>query len=530
MIAVPIFAASYRASYIITETNGTSYEMLPVIKAANTTWLVDNGYMDTDALDTRVETLGGIAQPHLVTDDSILTAYPVSGDSQTNLYFTTGNTPLTSMDIIVGNGGYVTITDAAALEFGNNFEVELKGYFNTSSSGMYYFNKSSAFSIFSGSVGNIVSAIVVAAPTWTQADSASGTGWTNPTNAIDGNTGTYANHAVSGNGSTGTLTLTFATPQIASSLRYYINSNPVYNINLAITDNTGFTLFDDAATRGAYTTVTFTNPREISELNLILTNTDNHAVDMRVMECDLGVIPGVSATMASGEHTVIVAADGVDLTLNIDSVEEDSTALAGASAPDNANNWILYPDHYWNYYKHTVSGTLIAHYQPEDIISGTTLPDLEGAAQNGVITWGSNPAGISVSIGGMVSLDQPGTATEETTVPTDILPQSSSSDWYVDPEVSTSLLTNPLRPFVTILSNTTSMSESQAWRLLGLALVLLLTASSLKVCKGHLLIVGAACAAAIIGMVAMTIFPLWALVFAAIAIIGGLVSERSPSI
>lgn len=41
-------------------------------------------------------------------------------------------------------------------------------------------------------------------------------------------------------------------------------------------------------------------------------------------------------------------------------------------------------------------------FQPNDMISGTTLPDRgEGAAQNGTITWGSLPTGITTTVGSL---------------------------------------------------------------------------------------------------------------------------------
>lgn len=46
-------------------------------------------------------------------------------------------------------------------------------------------------------------------------------------------------------------------------------------------------------------------------------------------------------------------------------------------------------------------------YQPVAIISGTTLPDRAGTAQNGIISWGTNPAGINTSVGPAVPINPP---------------------------------------------------------------------------------------------------------------------------
>jgi hypothetical protein len=88
-----------------------------------------------------------------------------------------------------------------------------------------------------------------------------------------------------------------------------------------------------------------------------------------------------------------------------DMVTPKDSVSKSVSVPNNANNWVLMQNNvmpYMDYYKHTVGGTLIAWYQPNTMISGTTLPDREGTAQNGTITWGSNPAGVSVSIGALL--------------------------------------------------------------------------------------------------------------------------------
>jgi hypothetical protein len=52
---------------------------------------------------------------------------------------------------------------------------------------------------------------------------------------------------------------------------------------------------------------------------------------------------------------------------------------------------------YINYYTETVGNTEVLKYQPNNIISGTVLPDLDtgDGTQNGIITFGSNPVGIT---------------------------------------------------------------------------------------------------------------------------------------
>ena len=131
VVAAPVLAAAYSASFAITEDSGNAYDMLATQTDANNQWMADNGFMRADALDTRVETLGGSEKPWMVAQDRTLTATAVPADSQVNLYYTTGSTPASSMDIIPGHDGYITIPDDATIELGDTFEIEQSGYINT---------------------------------------------------------------------------------------------------------------------------------------------------------------------------------------------------------------------------------------------------------------------------------------------------------------------------------------------------------------------------------------------------------------
>jgi len=147
----------------------------------------------------------------------------------------------------------------------------------------------------------------------------------------------------------------------------------------------------------------------------------------------------------------------------------------------------------------------------------------------GAITWGSNPAGVAVELGSMTSTDVSiSTGTETSTG--DILPDAGTVDWNQEPDVTGSLLTNPLRPIVTAISDNTTLSERQVWVWLGVIFVVFITVLVGANVRGHHTITGIAASAAIILMVVWTIFPLLSLVAVILAIWGGHVSERSPSL
>jgi len=81
-----------------------------------------------------------------------------------------------------------------------------------------------------------------------------------------------------------------------------------------------------------------------------------------------------------------------------------------------------------------------------------------------------------------------------------------------------------------MLSDNSTMTEIQAWRLLALALILLVAATTARAVGRHQGLTMISVGTAIGAMVAFTIFPLWTLIFAIGMFIGGLVMERSPSL
>ena len=176
----------------------------------------------------------------------------------------------------------------------------------------------------------------------------------------------------------------------------------------------------------------------------------------------------------------------------------------------------------------TPNGELL--YQPVTIISGTTLLDNESTF-DGVITWGVNPVGVATTAtSGMSSSAQTVNLGDDGAGTSDILPDTGGSDWDDAPDVGGSLLTNPLRPLVIAVSDNTTLSERQVWVLLGIiATVFTLVLVGSRV-RGHHLITGIAVSIVLILMIVWTVFPLLTLIVVVMAIVGGLLSERSPSL
>jgi len=124
-----------------------------------------------------------------------------------------------------------------------------------------------------------------------------------------------------------------------------------------------------------------------------------------------GHILGVSVTATGvtvGEHAIKTTADGINLKLFIDAVEEDSTALGGATVTDNANDWNFFVGNSVPYATNMtieVAGVQKLRYEPNTMVLGTSLTDRSGSGNTGTIVWGANPVGFELTFGGIYPIE-----------------------------------------------------------------------------------------------------------------------------
>lgn len=134
--------------------------------------------------------------------------------------------------------------------------------------------------------------------------------------------------------------------------------------------------------------------------------------------------------VSSGEHTVKVAGDGVNIYLYLDDALEDTVAYPFAIA-DIANDWISFDNGvmpYVEYQKITVSGTLVCHIEWE---YGTTFTDLSGNGNDATPDFAvdSSDADVTASL---VSFGP----TEEATAPSSS-GTATLADWIITPNLTT---------------------------------------------------------------------------------------------
>lgn len=738
VVATPVLAYVYKAQYVCTNNSTTDYTMMPFIGDVNNDWMASNGFMLASANDTRIETLVGVARPHMVTENMTMTAIASPAHSQTNLYYVTGQSELESFDIIPGHDGYVTKPDSATTELGDNFTYQTTGWVDTTANSdntdlMY---KERAIRVFaSPDVSENVTVWVYSTTSenstymtpdghitceWTsEAGAACNNHYQNVDNtAIDDATFnqcinqsatkedvfTLSSAGLSDNGTaistvklyirvqTATANASATWVQVAlqlggvsengtqratgGSFTSYQESmarpgggswlvgdlddliievhgytsgagsveishcfvivdyiNPIVTASATATGVSSgehtvkveaqgpaevkeelSTGDNDAHTTDSYTTwlgQTFTVDKDFVvrtvrmygakagspgdlELKIRATTaglpTGSDLTSATKLEADIvGAAPNyrwnsanlttpitlmngtqyallIRTTASIGAKNVRWRADstppytggtmvrstdngttwaintGYDFLFQIENdaglaIYIDGTLIdvstTIATVPNNSENWTFMDGNSMPYADNItlhIGGTRQLYYAPTAMIVGTTLPDRDGADHNGTFHWGTNPSGLWVTLGSMVSSGQPSLGATIDQPTQDILQDVEVTDWFIEPDVSGSLLTNPIRPFVTLLSDNSTLTERQVWILYGLAFVLFATVATSTVARGHHGITGIMCAASMVGLVSLTIWPLWTVVFVAGAIIAGLVSERSPSL
>jgi len=130
MAVVPALAVYY-VWISVTESLGNNYTMLAMNMTFDVEMLVDEGYISTTGLDTRVTDSDLNVVPHLLAEDRLLWASGLGANRTTQFIFWTGQAALDSFYTITGHDGYVTINDTASIEPGDMYMFQILAYFDT---------------------------------------------------------------------------------------------------------------------------------------------------------------------------------------------------------------------------------------------------------------------------------------------------------------------------------------------------------------------------------------------------------------
>lgn len=124
------------------------------------------------------------------------------------------------------------------------------------------------------------------------------------------------------------------------------------------------------------------------------------------------------------------------LLLYIDNVIRDGTTWVEVA--DNDNDWEFLANNstaYMEYLKVSINGTQKLWYEPNTMVTPANLPDRSGNGNTGTINWGTNPAGVEITIGGLSPAEAYVPAIAEDEEIPDFLPDPPSIE-YIPPSLA----------------------------------------------------------------------------------------------
>lgn len=147
------------------DSSGSARDSVGVMLEYGGTALVNSGKIDADGLDTRMMVSGSEIPYMMSTGDvtAVTTPLPASGRVTFDLY-TGYSVDLTSFDIVPGDGGYVTMTDDATLELGNDFALTLDGTYFPTDTSTTVVSKDGAIEVGTDGSGSIYASIPILDP------------------------------------------------------------------------------------------------------------------------------------------------------------------------------------------------------------------------------------------------------------------------------------------------------------------------------------------------------------------------------
>lgn len=429
VLASDISSALYYGQIVVTNSDEAT-DAVSVPFTLNTENVINGNMLQPDATDCAIRTPGGDDVAFMParsgeTDWNLFVASMLQNEEQ-SYYLYTRDVTGGKVRYFPGNNG-MSCNDTASLELGNNFEIELAGYWDTSAEA-YTIYKQGAIGLRNGS-GNIAfDAFDVATSTQNLLPNGSGDSSEIPTR-IGGGTANYEavdDPVASPDGDTTYLATAsagvyyldlysledfdFPDGAMIDSVKVYycvkttntdfkVITKPVLRLNGV--DTVGTEVSYNGTTNWYTRNEVLTRPgggqwvvSDIDDLQVGLylkTEGTSHGrfTQIYVTVTYYTAAASVTATgTANGDHTTQITYDGADLKIYVDSIEIDTAAWVG-NVTDNANDWYFLLNNampYMEYCKITVNGALQQYIEWE---YGSTFHDQAvdtGTADSGTTT------------------------------------------------------------------------------------------------------------------------------------------------
>lgn len=414
-IAVNADTYDYYFEFSISNNTTTDYTNIPIFIGISGNSMIDAGYLNASGNETTLKE-GSTDNSYLVTDNNTIVVIPTIVAGQTRTYrFYTGYSPAVQQSIIPGYGGYFTVADHADLELSDNFTITCNNTFVKTSVSDNICSKLGALLLGSDGSGNVTGKIINSPTTVTCSGESGGLALFNGSNTRWAQKLTVPVSIVTDGGAylkkvgspTGTVNFTLRKASDDSILHTFGTLDAAELTTSYVLYHYASNYYNDTS-QTCYLSVEYAGGDKsnyvVSKYDAATGIVGNRAYydgswhdltnDMCIYLIYSEIGCGVSSAVATGEHDIILVADGSNLTLTVDGVDVDTTTLDGASVPDNANNYIFGSTSvpYIGSLSITTGGTLRATYSPTSMIVSSNIPNnTASGSYNGTITWGTNP-------------------------------------------------------------------------------------------------------------------------------------------
>jgi len=242
----------------------------------------------------------------------------------------------------------------------------------------------------------------------------------------------------------------------------------------------------------------------------------------------------VTATgISSGERKIVTTADTANLTISVydandDLIDGNSTALT-ANVTDTDANWIFLQNNVMPYCDNMtieIDGVQQLWFDPDDIITGVNLPDRSVNSNNGTFHWGSNPAGVAITLGSLDPDYEPAVVGPGLETP-DVAPgiTEPATMYPADVAMTAAMVNDPLYVFFKVFSDASGISILLMWWMTYMGIALLAFLVLYK--HTHNLLISGSMLIAVFGYaVNRGIMPFWIVLLAIMLLAGFLVLER----
>lgn len=466
VMASDVSGALYSATVRATNTSYTA-QRVAVPFTLSTEALIDGHYINSSVNNLAIQDSAGNDMVFMPappgSDDFVMYIPQISQNSSVNYRFYTGGSDMSpSISYFPASTG-MTTTDASSMEPGDDFEIIIDGYIDTSAGvGKYLVSKDGALSLYVSDneeltlevyIDSYIPDTVYLVPNGAGASNTfTGTyaDINDPVGTPDDDS-TYINNPDYNQTKTGyfaTTDPTIPAGSVITSVKVFyrhkvdgIGTSTTYP-RMYLGGNYSEGAGQNPGSSWSSHTVDFTSNRpgggswsiaDFADLQVGIRNAsvsgDDKWITQAYIIVDYGYPDTLSLTAAdieSGEHEVKIEADGTDLNLYVDDVLENTVALAGSSIIDSSADWEYCLNNsvvYLNSLETYVSDSLVQQIEWE---YDTTFSDASGSGNDATPAFRatSTDADVSATLLGFgviaeseVDYDETGTAPLITSAP-----------------------------------------------------------------------------------------------------------------